>query len=934
MSINTQPMKTELLNDELNNKTDRLLIHRKINKLSKSPECLISKKSINKFQIRNSNQLDISNSNLNKSNISVQKIIFNKKHYNQFMFQKKYLISKTQYHKLISNLSEIDIKLKENNDMIEKLNIDLNELKQTKKKKQQEIMELLSNKESLEEIVENKINSFINNGQKLISIKNDNINGQNINGDNINNDNGEEQTNPNTNDSNNSNEENKNNENDNKSHKKKESSSSSLSSEGINLLDIKFEEIKQSNQNKFQEQVVSFFEHFIQKKDQELNMKLLKKINLSYQAFTAETNSPENDTKNSITNFFSRISLFISNQTFGNIPEKIANLFLRELLKINSIGEEISEILKFLNKKYKDNKKELKEKIKNLNEKNENLVTKKQSYETKKEELNKFIEENKDKFDNSKKRISLNDNNKILCASFISDDNNFRNRRIIYGNELGIKKNSLKIKKISLSKLNNSKNFLDNNENNDSNISKDMNPNTERQIVDNLNKYLFNSFQINKSKIGKENKKIFLHKTSFSRSGVNINNLMINNNEKNNETNNLINNSNINFVNNTEIIMSNTQNCINNKRINTKIIYRNSKLKQEGAKTKSVVLSNNSNLQDLISAKKIPSKSKIILLKDIKSNSFRNLNKLKSPPKITKTHRHNHIFFQREELSIDIPSKSPDYNNRRYENRTNDIYQSKIIPMNKDNPNFDKKIDISRFNRNNIYSTRYDNRLKILTKGIKESYCYFKFYKENHTEYNPLDELLKTPENLDYVEGYISIDVFMHKFKIIPKIYKNKKINYGELVDILDKEVNISELNSNDLNDSLDNSFLGIELKDIIDIVLTKEMKDIIKIYGGYLKYVERQEKPDINKFINSREIRDISIEQNEKMKAINSKYFIFSLKFKKESSPKIEFIFINYEQFSLWYDCLQYIIKINNQIPKVINTKAYNIHRSPIKKQ
>ena len=933
MSINTQPMTTELLNDELNNKTDRLLIHRKINKLSKSPECLISKKSINKFHIRNSNQLDISNSNLNKSNISVQKIIFNKKHYNQFMFQKKYLISKTQYHKLISNLSEIDIKLKENNDMIEKLNIDLNELKQTKKKKQQEIMELLSNKESLEEIVENKINSFINNGPKLISIKNDNINGQNINGDNINNDNGEEQTNPNTNDSNNSNEENKNNENDNKSHKKKESSSSSLSSEGINLIDIKFEEIKQSNQNKFQEQVVSFFEHFIQKKDQELNMKLLKKINLSYQAFTAETNSPDNDTRNSITNFFSRISLFISNQTFGNIPEKIANLFLRELLKINSIGEEISEILKFLNKKYKDNKKELKEKIKNLNEKNENLVTKKQSYETKKEELNKFIEENKDKFDNSKKRINLNDNNKILCASFISDDNNFRNRRIIYGNELGMKKNSLKIKKISLSKLNNSKNFLDNNENNDSNISKDINPNTERQIVDNLNKYLFNSFQINKSKIGKENKKIFLHKTSFSRSGVNINNLMINNTEKNIEPNNIINN-NINFVNNNEIIMSNTQNCINNKRINTKIIYRNSKLKNEGAKTKSVVLSNNSNLQDLISAKKIPSKSKIILLKDIKSNSFRNLNKLKSPPKITKTHRHNHIFFQREELSIDIPSKSPDYNNRRYENRTNDIYQSKIIPMNKDNPNFDKKIDISRFNRNNIYSTRYDNRLKILTKGIKESYCYFKFYKENHTEYNPLDELLKTPENLDYVEGYISIDVFMHKFKIIPKIYKNKKINFGELVDILDKEINISELNSNDLNDSLDNSFLGIELKDIIDIVLTKEMKDIIKIYGGYLKYVERREKPDINKFINSREIRDISIDQNEKMKAINSKYFIFSLKFKKESSPKIEFIFINYEQFSLWYDCLQYIIKINNQIPKVINTKAYNIHRSPIKKQ
>ena len=49
----------------------------------------------------------------------------------------------------------------------------------------------------------------------------------------------------------------------------------------------------------------------------------------------------------------------------------------------------------------------------------------------------------------------------------------------------------------------------------------------------------------------------------------------------------------------------------------------------------------------------------------------------------------------------------------------------------------------------------------------------------------------------------------MHKFKIIPKIYKNKKINYGELVDILDKEVNISELNSNDLNDSQTNKLLS-----------------------------------------------------------------------------------------------------------------------------
>jgi hypothetical protein len=144
--------------------------------------------------------------------MSVQKIFFNKKNYEQYMFQKNYLISKTQYNKIISSLSDIEIKLRENNALIDKYNNDLNNLKQTKKKKQEEIVELLSNKESLEEIYQNKISNFKINGQKSITEKNDIINGQNINNENVN-ENGEEHTNPNTNDSNNSNEENKNNEN-------------------------------------------------------------------------------------------------------------------------------------------------------------------------------------------------------------------------------------------------------------------------------------------------------------------------------------------------------------------------------------------------------------------------------------------------------------------------------------------------------------------------------------------------------------------------------------------------------------------------------------------------------------------------------------------------------------------------------------------------
>ena len=944
MSINLQQSSSQIFMEEPHKNSNKILFLSKIPKASKSPDNLKSSKTKAQFKLTNFHNMQSSQISLNKSNMSVQKIFFNKKNYEQYMFQKNYLISKTQYNKIISSLSDIEIKLRENNALIDKYNNDLNNLKQTKKKKQEEIVELLSNKESLEEIYQNKISNFKINGQKSITEKNDIINGQNINNENVN-ENGEEHTNPNTNDSNNSNEENKNAENENDTHKKKESSTSSssgsISSENNNPIEIKLNDIKISNQKKYEEQIISFTDEILQKNDNEFSLKLKKKVNLSYQAFFVETNSLENDAQTSIVNFFLRISEFISTQNVGIISEKTANLFIRELMRINSIDEEISEILKFLNKEYKDNKKDLKEKIKILNEKNDHLNIKKQTYETKKDELKMFMEENKEKYNMEKNKINNEDDNKIQNVSFISEGNNNNNNHIMLaGCRSGFKKNSVKIKKINFDSINNSKNklfFSDNNESNDLNISKDMAPNSDRQIIDNLNKYLINSLQINsKSKnkeksIEKGNKKIVLHKNSYKNiNRLNVNNLLNNNNE---ESNPQINESKINLVNNSEVI-GGPQNTINKKRINMKIVYRNSKLNNQGKKTNSVVMHNSSNLQDLLSAQKKPNTNKIIFLKDNKSNSFKDINELKSPSKITKTHRHNHIYFQREELKTELFSRSPDGNNNyRYISKTNGIpYQGKIIPLSKGNLDT-KRIDISKIDKSNIYSTRYDNRLKILTQGIKESFCYFKFYKENHVEYNPIDELLKTPENLDYVEGYISIDVFLHKFKLIPKIYKNKKITYEKLVQNLSKEINITELDSCNDFDYCEyyKDFLGIELKDIIDVVLSKEMKEVIKIYNAYIKYAERQDKPDLNKFLNTREIRDILLEQNDKIKAVSCKYFIFSLKFKKESAPKIEFIFINYDQFNLWYNCLQYIIKINNQTPKLINLKTYG---SPNKKK
>ena len=74
---------------------------------------------------------------------------------------------------------------------------------------------------------------------------------------------------------------------------------------------------------------------------------------------------------------FSRNGLFILNHSLGNFSETLINKFLRYLLKINYISKEIFKTIKFLNKKYKEQKNEYKDQINNLTKRNENLNEKK-----------------------------------------------------------------------------------------------------------------------------------------------------------------------------------------------------------------------------------------------------------------------------------------------------------------------------------------------------------------------------------------------------------------------------------------------------------------------------------------------------------------------------------------------------------------------------
>ena len=292
------------------------------------------------------------------------------------ILQKKYLFIISKYEKILQEASKINKKLEDNTKEIEELNNGLKKLKEEKKKKQSDIVNYLSNKESLEEILKNQISySIRHKRQSKANLENKEIN---HNVDTL------------------------------KTHSSEDSQIFDIDDE--KEIVIKIEEIKKSDKNKFTEQVINFSEEILNKKgDEELINKIKSKIKIAYNIFFSEisSNSPI-DYESVITHFFSRIGLYISNYSLGLYSETNVNKFLRYLIKINNINVEISNILKFLNKKYKDQKTEMRNKINNLKKRNENLKEKKIICDKNIEKYEKIIQKNKEYMQNLKQNSDDN----------------------------------------------------------------------------------------------------------------------------------------------------------------------------------------------------------------------------------------------------------------------------------------------------------------------------------------------------------------------------------------------------------------------------------------------------------------------------------------------------------------------------------------------
>ena len=297
---------------------------------------------------------------------------------------KEYTMINNRRNQTIDEIKNINERIKNNKLKIEEIKQNIIDLKEEKKQKQADIVNLLSNKESIEEIYKNQIYLLINH-----------INGTTINSNNFN------DNNTLNNDINNLiNISIKNEMNDNSIINLNSMHNITICDNEISNTDednfkISIIEIKNSDQKKYVEQVINMFEDIFKKKDDKINSSITSIINNSYELFI-NSNATENDNETNseavVNNFFGKLSLFISNHSLGKYSEAKINLFLRYLIKINAINVKLTKYIKFVNKKYKEKKKELNDMISFLEKKNINLADKRHRLESNIKEYEERLE--------------------------------------------------------------------------------------------------------------------------------------------------------------------------------------------------------------------------------------------------------------------------------------------------------------------------------------------------------------------------------------------------------------------------------------------------------------------------------------------------------------------------------------------------------------
>ena len=721
-----------------------------------------------------------------------------------------------------TQLEEINKKININLTSIETLKNSLNKLKSEKNEKKSEIVNLLSNRESVDEIYKNYIEYFKRKNR--------------------------------------SNKKNKN--------KNKKEIKNPFENQDEDAFEILIEEIKQIDLIKFIEQSFNLLEEIFDKPTKELKLELKDIINKSYTIFNNEINiSNFIDTYSVVSNFFLRISIFLSNQSFGKYSETTINLFLRCLLKINAINVKNEELINYMNGKYKNEKNKLKEEISKLILDNDNLNKNKILLEKKLDKLNNINSTN------YRFQTEINKNN----------ENNYLNNMFTINNET--RKNNIMKKNIQKRIMNNMKkklyqedfegknafedyyHFTENNPSNKMNYnSNEYYSNTETKSINNLNNFeieqrysfkisdkknddsnslkKFNTININdKYKISPiqnfeyTSPKIKEKKQSYYKN-IKPNNNINNNNNNNNNINNTGEHGLSKMLSNEKKKNKDNKKGLNFKYNNNKIITYNDikkNMKFDLAKKIKYLDKVSKNVINTLSKTSIQNKKSIIIYEpELKKK------RMYTTEKKEKVVKYN--FFDIIQETNKLRNNSGDNNYKA---------KNKLFDINNINNNFllrttkEKKIN-GKFN---ISKNIYDINPKKLDSLIKSDFItnkkksYFsKIEPKNYSQISSSTSKNKTKKNGAEKNESISnehSDISFQKNKIQNKknilnggiINKNKKL---EIVGLNKKNI-IENKQNNNKNNKLNNKIKiihkrnikkGLKKKDIYNIIIDAKNKN------------------------------------------------------------------------------------------------------------
>ena len=374
----------------------------------------------------------------------------------------------------------------------------------------------------------------------------------------------------------------------------------------------------------------------------------------------------------------------------------------------------------------------------------------------------------------------------------------------------------------------------------------------------------------------------------------------------------------------------------NNSILNTNNLYtKNIKLSHRN------ILKNNVLLQSVLSG----SNSSISIFSPSKNNNRYSMGKLNNNINVS-----NNFLTRSSSYKYFSPIKSS--RNFFYNNSNNNSNNKQVNNILNNNSNLNYNNSNVKNNKNNLFfqinSTK--NKLNSLSNSNKK-YCN-KFNVSNNMKdstINTLNDKNSTINTLFYLKKQSTI----HSLKFSPdKFNNNNEINILlETFPVYFRNINIEDNNNkfdplNDLENLNNFGFLKgsikidsskkyllifleeilynkINLNDIKSTILNNQTKYIIQIHQKYKQIVKNYGYIELEEFIKLKDLENIPFDDDNKIKALKNKIFNFSIIYNNNNGNnennelKIEFLFDSYDNIKIWLNGLNYFI-INNK--KILN--------------